>query len=369
MKERFSKINKLFIFLVLSALFLLFFQFFNITVNSKIKVQNLYELQQEIREVIDEVKPSIVSIISSPSSFNEDLKRYYEFFKGTPFEEYFNYQQRVVGTGVVVSNDGLIITNAHVALGAPAIKIKDINGKVYENISIISISRQLDLALLRINDSVNLKSIIFTDSDAVRVGDIVFAIGNPFGFEMTVTMGIISAKNRKISAMGGFNYTNLIQTDAALNPGNSGGPLVDIYGRLVGINSVIASTSGSNSGVGFAIPSNVVKNFIEKNKTKKASTSNEQPFLGVRVADIPDYVKNYLGIDYGVIVVEVLPNTAASKYGIKVNDIILEFNEEKVLSADDFIDLISQTTPNQKVKIKLIRKGKVMDLEVLMGRR
>ncbi|MCS7165911.1 MAG: trypsin-like peptidase domain-containing protein [Candidatus Calescibacterium sp.] len=352
------------------GVFILVFVFGMLLGRAKIQVQSLYSLQEEIRRIITEAKPSIVSILSSPSSIDESLKRYYEFFRGTPFEEYFNYQSRIVGSGIVVSNDGLIITNAHVATGAPTITVKDFEGKVYDDVSILAISNQYDLALLKINRlNKNLKPIDFTNSDNVRVGDIVFAIGNPFGFEMTVTMGIISAKNRKLKVIQGYSYSNLIQTDAALNPGNSGGALVDIYGRLVGVNTVIASTSGSNSGVGFAIPSNIVREFIEKNKSKTSRSTSGQPFLGVRVADIPEYLKSYLGIDYGVIVVEVIPNSSAEKYGIKTNDIILEYNGEKIENANHFIDLILQTNPGQKVNMKLIRKGKIIDIQVVMGKK
>lgn len=362
-----KKLN-IFIYIVLVVILISLLLFFDS--KAKIKTQTLYDLQQEIREVVSVAKPSIVSILSNPSVDDETLQRYYEYFKNTPFEQYFDYKARIVGTGVIVSSDGLVVTNAHVAMGAPVITIKDSNGKVYNDVSILAISNQLDLALLRINSlSSKLNPITFADSDSVNIGDIVFAIGNPFGFEMTVTMGIVSAKNRSLKAIQGFSYSNLIQTDAALNPGNSGGALVDIYGRLIGINTVIASTSGTNSGVGFAIPSNTVKSFIEKNKNRIVSSSSGQPFLGVRVADIPDYVKNYLGIDYGVIVGEVIPNTAASKYGIKVNDIIIEFNDEKVMDANQFIDLILQTKPGQKVNIKIIRKGKIINLEVVMGKK
>lgn len=353
-----------------SVLFFVFSVLFLFESRAKIQIQSLYSLQEEIRRVITDAKPSIVSILSSPSIIDENLKKYYEFFRGTPFEEYFDYQSRIVGSGIVVSSDGLIITNAHVAMGTPTIKVKDFEGKIYENVSVLAISNQFDLALLKINNlNKTLKPIDFTNSDNVRVGDIVFAIGNPFGFEMTVTMGIVSAKNRKLKVIQGYSYTNLIQTDAALNPGNSGGALVDIYGKLVGVNTVIASTSGSNSGVGFAISSNIVREFIEKNKGKVSRSTSGQPFLGVRVADIPEYVKNYLGIDYGVVVIEVIPNTSADKYGIKTNDIILEFNGEEVENANHFIDLILQTTPGQKVNIKLIRKGKILDFQIVMGKK
>ncbi|MCX7758816.1 MAG: trypsin-like peptidase domain-containing protein [bacterium] len=354
-------------FLIALFLILILFLF---DVRAKIQTQSLYSLQEEIRKVIDEAKPAIVSILSSPSNVDESLKKYYEFFKGTPFEDYFNYQSRIVGSGVIVSSSGLVITNAHVAMGAPTITIKDSYGNVYDSVSILAISNQLDLALLKINNfSKGLKSIDFTNSDNVKAGDIVFAIGNPFGFEMTVTMGIVSAKNRKLKVIQGFSYSNLIQTDAALNPGNSGGALVDIYGRLVGINTVIASTSGSNTGVGFAIPSNIVKDFIDKNKNKAGMSYSGQPFLGVRVADIPEYVKSYLGIDYGVIVAEVIPNSSAHKYGIKVNDVILKFNDEKVINANHFIDLILQTNPGQNIDIEIMRKGKIMSIQLVMGKK
>jgi len=358
------KINSFIIalFLVLNFVFLIF------VINPKIKVQQLYSLQEEIRDVINESKPSIVSVLSMPIEQNEELKRYYELFRGTPFEDYFNYKSNIIGSGVIVSEDGLVITNAHVAMGAPRITIKDYEQNVYKDVSVLSISTKLDLALLKINKlNKKLKPITFSNSNDVKIGDIVFAIGNPFGFELTVTMGIVSAKNRQITAQGGFKYDNLIQTDAALNPGNSGGALVDIYGRLVGINSVIASTTGSNIGIGFSIPSNIVKDFIEKNKNKSGVGGGNSPFLGVRVNEIPSYIKNYLGIDYGVIVIDVIPNSAAQKYGIVVNDIILEMDGNKVTDVNDFIDFVSQTKPGQKVNLKILRKGKVINLDVIMG--
>ncbi|MGC8733973.1 MAG: S1C family serine protease [bacterium] len=367
-----KNINKFLIIVFL--VFLIFWGLLNFSllkVHSKIDKPVLYQLQEEIRQVVDESKGSIVSIVSVNVDVDPTIKQWYEQFKGTPFEYYFkdyvDQTPKIVGTGVIVSNDGLVVTNAHVALGAPNITIK-INDKIFNNVKILAVSKKLDLALLKIeNNNLNLKPIVFANSDNVKVGDIVFAIGNPFGFELTVTMGIVSAKNRKLDTSVGFNYSNLIQTDAPLNPGNSGGALVDINGRLVGINTAIASTSGSSSGIGFAIPSNIVNKFIQDSKNKVINT-NSRPFLGVRVADLPDYLKNYLNIKYGVIVIEVIKDSPAEKAGIKKDDIILEFDDKPVYSYDDLVDLIMQTKVGQKVKIKILRKNQELYLYPTIGK-
>ncbi len=372
-KIEFEKNFKTKILVVFFIVFIFLISFITLLkVNSKIDKPILYQLQNEIREVVNESKDSIVSIVSVNVDVDPTIKQWYEQFKGTPFEYYFkdyvDQTPKIVGSGVIVSKDGLVITNAHVALGAPNITIK-INDKIFKDVKILAVSKKLDLALLKIEDSnLNLKPIVFANSDNVKVGDIVFAIGNPFGFELTVTMGIISAKNRKLDTYVGFNYSNLIQTDAPLNPGNSGGALVDINGRLVGINTAIASTSGSSSGIGFAIPSNIVNKFVQDSKNKVLNYSKGRPFLGVRVADLPDYLKSYLNISYGVLVVEVVKDSPAEKAGIKKDDIILEFDDKPVYSYDDLLDLIMQTTIGQKVKIKILRKNQKLYIYPTIGK-
>lgn len=372
-KIEFEKNFKTKILVVFFIVFIFLISFITLLkVNSKIDKPILYQLQNEIREVVNESKDSIVSIVSVNVDVDPTIKQWYEQFKGTPFEYYFkdyvDQTPKIVGSGVIVSKDGLVITNAHVALGAPNITIK-INDKIFKDVKILAVSKKLDLALLKIEDSnLNLKPIVFANSDNVKVGDIVFAIGNPFGFELTVTMGIISAKNRKLDTYVGFNYSNLIQTDAPLNPGNSGGALVDINGRLVGINTAIASTSGSSSGIGFAIHSNIVNKFVQDSKNKVLNYSKGRPFLGVRVADLPDYLKSYLNISYGVLVVEVVKDSPAEKAGIKKDDIILEFDDKPVYSYDDLLDLIMQTTIGQKVKIKILRKNQKLYIYPTIGK-
>ncbi|MCX7870368.1 MAG: trypsin-like peptidase domain-containing protein [bacterium] len=372
-KIEFEKNFKTKILVVFFIVFIFLISFITLLkVNSKIDKPILYQLQNEIREVVNESKDSIVSIVSVNVDVDPTIKQWYEQFKGTPFEYYFkdyvDQTPKIVGSGVIVSKDGLVITNAHVALGAPNITIK-INDKIFKDVKILAVSKKLDLALLKIEDSnLNLKPIVFANSDNVKVGDIVFAIGNPFGFELTVTMGIISAKNRKLDTYVGFNYSNLIQTDAPLNPGNSGGALVDINGRLVGINTAIASTSGSSAGIGFAIPSNIVNKFVQDSKNKVLNYSKGRPFLGVRVADLPDYLKSYLNISYGVLVVEVVKDSPAEKAGIKKDDIILEFDDKPVYSYDDLLDLIMQTTIGQKVKIKILRKNQELYIYPTIGK-
>jgi len=372
-KIEFEKNFKTKILVVFFIVFIFLISFITLLkVNSKIDKPILYQLQNEIREVVNESKDSIVSIVSVNVDVDPTIKQWYEQFKGTPFEYYFkdyvDQTPKIVGSGVIVSKDGLVITNAHVALGAPNITIK-INDKIFKDVKILAVSKKLDLALLKIEDSnLNLKPIVFANSDNVEVGDIVFAIGNPFGFELTVTMGIISAKNRKLDTYVGFNYSNLIQTDAPLNPGNSGGALVDINGRLVGINTAIASTSGSSSGIGFAIHSNIVNKFVQDSKNKVLNYSKGRPFLGVRVVDLPDYLKSYLNISYGVLVVEVVKDSPAEKAGIKKDDIILEFDDKPVYSYDDLLDLIMQTTIGQKVKIKILRKNQKLYIYPTIGK-
>jgi serine protease Do len=287
--------------------------------------------------------------------FFEDpfFKRFFGPFGEIPKDK--EQKEFALGSGVIVSDDGYIVTNNHVVAGATKIIVKLHNGKKYKA-KLIGTDPKTDIAIIKI-DAKNLKPITFANSSKIKVGDIVLAIGNPFGLGETVTQGIISALNR--TSIGLNDYENFIQTDAAINPGNSGGALVDLKGRLIGINSAIISRSGGNNGIGFAIPSNMVK-FVITSLVKNGTVT--RGYLGVMISNIDSSKAKLYGIDYGVLINKVEPNSAASKAGLKPGDIIVEVNGEKVNNAGELRNKIAFAGVNAKVTLKVYRNGKYVTL-------
>jgi len=281
---------------------------------------------------------------------------------GSPFDEFFNdffrnmprqqQEKHALGTGFVWSSDGYIVTNNHVIDGADEVVVKMRDGTEYDA-KVVGADPKLDVALLKLN-ATGLKAVSLADSDALRVGDWVVAIGNPFGLQQTVTAGIVSAKGRVI---GSGPYDDFIQTDAAINPGNSGGPLFNRRGEVVGINTAIFSSSGGNNGIGFAIPINLAKSVLNELRDTGHVTRAR---LGVHITDVDKETMHALGLDSrkGALVPQVEAGSAADKAGILPGDVIVSIDGYLIQKAHDLPIRVARHTPGDKVKIGLVRDGK-----------
>ncbi len=319
---------------------------------------------------INEVKKSVVNIstqkkiannIGEHPMFNDPLFRQFfgDLYNNMPKDRV----ERSLGSGVIISSDGYIVTNNHVIDGADKILVSlpDNSKKEYEA-KIIGKDPRSDLAVIKINAK-NLPFAKLGDSNDLMIGDVVFAIGNPFGVGETVTQGIVSALNK--TEMGINDYENFIQTDASINPGNSGGALVDSRGALIGINTAILSRTGGNHGIGFAIPSDMVKKItsvlIEKG-------SIERGFLGVGIQDVTDNLSNLYNGKIGAVLINVDSNSAAAKAGLKVWDLIIAVNNKTISSASELKNIIGSFSPNEVVTIKYIRDKKEYTAKVKLDR-
>ncbi len=353
---------------------------------TSLKAMALKEMQDQLVEVISKASKSVVTVMGGYNLQESPLYQWYKQFEGTPYEEFFKrfmdqMQQSpaILGSGVIVSVEGsraYIVTNSHVVL--PVIqsnlplKVKLYDGTLIDDVTIINVMTSVDLALLevRIPLGKRLYAIPFADSSKIKVGQFVIAIGNPFGLEHTVTLGIVSATGRKINTMNGFTLADMIQTDAALNPGNSGGALVDIEGRLVGINTAIYSPTRAYAGIGFAIPSNIVKQFISASVSGSVKLgSKPRAYLGVVIVELPLSIASRMGLKGGVMVTEVKPGSPAEKGGLLPQDIIVQVDDKPILTAKDLVDYISSKKPGDVIKLRVYRMGRTLTLRIRLGRR
>ncbi|CRF41203.1 Do family serine endopeptidase [Helicobacter ailurogastricus] len=271
--------------------------------------------------------------------------------------------ERALGSGVIISKDGYIVTNNHVIDGADKISVT-IPGSSKEYVAtLVGKDADSDLAVIKINKD-DLPTIQFADSNDLLVGDLVFAIGNPFGVGETVTQGIVSALNK--TSIGINNYENFIQTDAAINPGNSGGALIDSRGGLVGINTAILSRTGGNHGVGFAIPSNTVKHIaIQLIKTGTI----HRGYLGVGIQDVSSELQSSYNGQEGAIVINIEKDSPAKKAGLMIWDLIMQVNGKKVKNSAELRNLIGSMAPNQRVTIKYMRNKKEYTTSLVLTER
>ncbi len=270
-------------------------------------------------------------------------------------------KQQGLGSGVVVSADGYILTNNHVVDGADEVKVTLDAGKREFVAEIVGRDPKTDLAVLKI-DAKDLTPVNIADSDALEVGDTVLAIGNPFGIGQTVTSGIVSATGR--GGLGIEEYEDFIQTDAAINPGNSGGALVDCEGRLVGINTAIYSRTGGFMGLGFAIPSNLARSVMEQLITKGKI---ERGFIGVNIQDVSPELKKEFGVEEGVIVTGVSPDSAGEKAGLKSGDVIVKLDGQPIVDGRRLRLAVGRHAPGTEVKLDVIRDGKEKTFTLKLG--
>jgi serine protease Do len=317
------------------------------------QVASLEALNQERRALVKSVVPAVVAVKTSKKI---GIRRQYgvdpfEFFFRNPGQQYRGRDEALVqnslGSGVVVSNEGHIVTNNHVVAQVDEIEVQLSDGRT-EKARLIGADTQMDLAVLKI-DNPGIKPLVLSDSDSVQVGDFVLAIGNPFGFEETVTDGIISYKGRS-SDLG-----ELLQTNAAINPGNSGGPLINLRGEVIGINTAIISTSGTSAGVGFAIPSNTVKTALESLLKQGRIIRG---YLGVQMR-VPQPGQLSAPSD-GVVVDEVVAGSPAEDAHLQKGDVIRKFDGHEVKNFTELRRLVSQTELNKKVELQIVRAGKPM---------
>ena len=267
-----------------------------------------------------------------------------------------------MGSGVIISPDGTILTNAHVVKDMDEIKVTLVGKKSY-TAKVVGIDPPSDIAVIKI-DASGLKTATLGDSSKLRVGEIVLAVGNPFGLNQTVTQGIVSATGR--TNMGIIDYEDFIQTDAPINPGNSGGPLININGDVVGITTAIASSSGGYQGIGFAIPSNSAK-LISDEIMKGGKV--RRGLLGVNIQPLNEALAKSFGITdiNGALVTSVVPGSPADKVGIKSGDVIVKFDGKNVSGPSELKNLVGAIKPGAQTKLTLHRSKKTMDVDVTIG--
>jgi serine protease Do len=324
--------------------------------------------------IVDRVGPSIVTVFttknvkeqSNPLAGNPMLRRFFGIpdNSGPDGEEGESGKVEGLGSGVIVSSDGLILTNNHVAEAGDEIMVRlGDHGREYKA-KVVGNDPSSDLALLRI-DAKNLPVLTFADSDQVKVGDLVLAVGSPFGLTNTVTMGIVSALGR--GGMGITDYEDFIQTDASINPGNSGGALVDTQGRLIGINTAIFSRSGGNQGIGFAVPSDLARNVIDSLLKYGKVTRG---YLGTVVQELtPDLAEQFKVPDdqQGALIAEVTEGSAAEKAGLQNGDIITAVNGKPVSDPHGLRLTVGGMSPGEKVTVTYLRDGQSRTAEVTLG--
>jgi len=320
---------------------------------SKESIDVLSKMNQAMSEVAAAVKPAVVNISMSQTVHMRNMP----FLDDPFFRQFFgdrgaprDYKQRGLGSGVIVAKDGYIVTNYHVVRDADEIKVRLSDKREFKG-KVVGADAKTDLAVVKI-DAGNLPVLPLGDSDKIKVGDTVIAVGNPFGLSQTVTSGIVSAKGR--ADVGLADYEDFIQTDAAINPGNSGGALVNIMGELIGINTAIVSSTGGNQGVGFAIPSNMVRtvmdSLIKKGKVVRG-------WLGVSIQPLtPDLAKE-LGVksEKGVLIADVVEDGPAAKAGLQRGDIVTKIDGKDVADVSALKNIVASIPPGREVKVEYLR--------------
>jgi len=333
-------------------------------------ISNSQNIPSSFADLAEKLMPSVVNISTTQTVVTRSNPfPNFQFPPGSPFEDMFKEfgtpqerQTSALGSGFIIDEKGIVVTNNHVIEGAEDIVVQ-VNGEKKFKAKVIGADPLSDIAVLQIETKEKFTPVKFGDSDKARIGDWVIAIGNPFGLGGTVTSGIISARNRSI---GLTRYEDYIQTDASINSGNSGGPLFDMNGDVIGINTAILGRSG-NVGIGFSIPSNsakqVINQLLEFGETKRG-------WLGVRIQDVTKEIADVekLNEPRGALVASVAPNSPSEKAGVKAGDIILEFNGEKIREMKELPIIVARTEVGKKVKVKIWRDKKEIEKNITLGR-
>ena len=295
--------------------------------------------------------------------FNDPFfKRFFGDQFGNQFKQ--NRIQRSLGSGVIISKDGYIVTNNHVIENAEEITVTIGDETTEYNAKLIGRDADSDIAVIKIDANIPLKPIKLADSNTLLVGDVIFAIGNPFGIGSTVTQGIISALNK--NKVGINRYENYIQTDASINPGNSGGALVDSRGALIGINTAIISKSGGNNGIGFAIPVAMVKDVVTK---LVADGKVTRGYLGVVIGDIDNELLKVYKRKEGALVLDISADTPAFKYGLKRGDLIYAINGKAIKDRNTLQNTIASFKPDEKIILQVERDNKDIEISIILSDR
>ncbi len=350
-----NKIKFIFLTLVISFSF-------SLNVNSK-------SVPASFADLAEKLMPSVVNISTTTTVVTNTNPFPFQFPPGSPFGDMFKEfgtpqerQSAALGSGFIIDEKGIVVTNNHVIQNADDIIVR-VNGDQEFKAKVLGADPLMDIAVLQLETDEKFIPVAFGDSDKARIGDWVLAIGNPFGLGGTVTAGIISARNRSI---GLSRYEDFIQTDASINSGNSGGPLFDMEGNVIGINTAILGRNGS-IGIGFSIPSNsaqiVIKQLIEFGETKRG-------WLGVRIKDVTKEIAEVEKLDKarGALVASVAENSPSEKAGIQADDIILEFNGEKINQMKELPAIVARTEVGKKVEVKIWRDKKEIIKNVILGR-
>ena len=338
---------------------------FGFSINS-----NSQNIPVSFADLAEKLMPSVVNISTTQTIVTKNNPfPGFEFPPGSPFGDMFKEfgtpqerQSSALGSGFIIDENGIVITNNHVIQGADDIIVR-VDGDKEFKAEVIGADPLSDIAVLKLDTKEKFKPVKFGDSDKARIGDWVIAIGNPFGLGGTVTSGIISARNRSI---GLTRYEDYIQTDASINQGNSGGPLFNMDGDVIGINTAILGRSGS-IGIGFSIPSNsakiVIDQLIEFGETKRG-------WLGVRIQDVTKEIAEVEQLDKprGALVASVAENSPSAKAGVKAGDIILEFDGEKINEMKELPIIVARTAVGKKVKVKIWRNKKEITKNITLGR-
>jgi serine protease Do len=331
------------------------------------EIEILSKTSRAFSSVVKRVTPAVVHVEVEKEVGGRGYEDF-EFFNNPFFERFFgpdfrrqmpqeprSRKQQAQGSGFIISKDGYILTNNHVVADADTITVTMSGGNKKMEAKLVGSDPQSDVALIKIENGEDMPVIPMGDSDALEVGEWVIAIGNPFGLDQTVTVGVVSATGR--SRVGINEYEDFIQTDAAINPGNSGGPLLNIHGEVVGINSALFSRTGGYMGIGFAIPINMVKTINQQLREHGKVTRG---WLGVAIQDVDEDLAKSFGLEKarGILVSEVQPDSPAAKAGLQQGDVITELNGIELPSVTELRNAVALLAPESKAELLIIREGK-----------
>ena len=331
------------------------------------ELSRLADTSDLFAKVAQVASPSVVHVAVSRTVMARDP--FDDFFNDDAFRRFFRermpqrrYRQQGLGSGFILDAQGHILTNSHVVNGADEVVVRLADRREFKA-RLVGADPQTDVAVLKI-DAPGLNPVVVGDSDALKVGQWVIAIGNPFGLEQTLTVGVVSAKGR--ANVGILDYEDFIQTDAAINPGNSGGPLFNARGQVVGITTAILSRSGGYQGVGFAIP---IKMALAIQEQIVAHGRVKRGYLGLQMGDVDEETAKELGLPkaQGSAIGRVVPGSPAAKAGIRVGDVVLKFGPAEVRDANHLKSLIAQAPVGGEVKVKILRRGEERELTVKVG--